>query len=472
MATERVQGSCAHRVGLFRSKDKDGKSVLVTAEFDLAEMAGKATGATTTVNGPKHIDAVIEAQRDQLATLQALGDRSATTKAAEATAWMAVKDQVQNGLLGVDKAKLPVKVDLDYATDEENVQEDAVGLIDRILDALSSEAKLLAALDPDGTGIFNYYDTGKDDDPDTKDVREDQGSFITYDTAERRYETKTKDFPKTNGRTLGNVMGERQYKVITALGTTDYTRFGAWRRESTKNAFRVDGVEHKHGGPGTFAYSALDPTQAGTKTNPGFPEGGSASYAGETVAIQNTTVLTGTVRVDVTWNDLVTDKQQDLGGMMTLTIGDLANADGDPLMHNGGTTGDAASPTLGDEIADIVFSGIGIAAGLAGANSGHLIVGKANEDNDDKDLFTYEEVALMKDDVRYRLTAAGMPDVTDREGEAAVKALFVGQGVDGPLGVISTWSLTDKSVGRVHANGFKVADQGSTIHGAFGAELP
>ena len=55
-------------------------------------------------------------------------------------------------------------------------------------------------------------------------------NFITYDPADRRYET--------NGRTLGNVRSELQWSVITALGTTDYTRFGAWRRESTTDASR------------------------------------------------------------------------------------------------------------------------------------------------------------------------------------------------------------------------------------------
>ena len=28
-----------------------------------------------------------------------------------------------------------------------------------------------------------------------------------------------------------------------------------------------------HGGPGTFAYSPLDPTMAGSTTNPAFPDG-------------------------------------------------------------------------------------------------------------------------------------------------------------------------------------------------------
>ena len=48
---------------------------------------------------------------------------------------------------------------------------DAIDLINRALDALSSNAKLEAALDPEGTGIFDHYgvdgdaDNVIDDDP-------------------------------------------------------------------------------------------------------------------------------------------------------------------------------------------------------------------------------------------------------------------------------------------------------------------
>ena len=48
----------------------------------------------------------------------------------------------------------------------------------------------------------------------------------------------------------------------------------------------------------------------------------------------------------------------------------------------------------------------------------------------------------------------------------------MGQGVDGPLGVIGTWTLTDSTVGRVSADGSEVADLGQAIYGAFGAEIP
>ena len=80
---------------------------LVTAEFDLASMAEGSTGDITTVKGPKHIDEVIdtlEAQRNQLATLQGLDSRTTATKEAEAAAWDAVQDAVQYELLGTSRS--------------------------------------------------------------------------------------------------------------------------------------------------------------------------------------------------------------------------------------------------------------------------------------------------------------------------------------------------------------------------------
>ena len=308
-------------------------------------------------------------------------------------AWVRVQDALRDRMLG----KLPLKMDATYA--ELESEADALDLIERALDALSSNAKLGAALDPDGTGVFDHYDSGTDDDDET-DMREDQANFV--DAA------KT----KVNGRTFAQMRGERSHKVIATLGTTSYTRFGAWRRESTANSARESGgVIRTHGGPGTFAYSPLDPTNAGTQTNPGFPKGGSARYTGETVAILvPDTILTGTVRVDVTWNSLLdidsgvnTDGDIVTAGTMSLTISGLASAVGDPLSH-GGTAVDPEDENVvgnpGFEIADIVLGGLAISAGAAGDNVNDLIVGSAAavvEVVDDEDVTTYTYTELPVD---------------------------------------------------------------------------
>ena len=237
-------------------------------------------------------------------------------------------------------------------------------------------------------------------------------------------------------RTIGAFRGEREHRVIAAMGTTDYTRFGIWRREDTTAANRRDGGDEPneirdHGGPGTFAYSPLDPTNVGTTTNRSFPVRGSATYTGETVALQLTTVLTGTAQVDVSWGDGASVDADATIGTMSLTISDLASAVGDPLSQGG------SGSTTGVEIADIVFPGISIVVGDEGSFVNKMIAGaKGAEDADGN--FSYSEADVSGG--RYRF-ATGGGDV-DVDGTAKVQALFVGQGVDGPLGVIGTWTWT------------------------------
>ncbi len=484
----------------------------ITAKFDLAELASSG-GAAKTINGPKWVDGVIATltkERDLLSTLQGLN--SGDTQTAEVAAWGRVKNAVQYNLFG---GLIPVKFDVNYADDGDAAtkdlesEADAIDLINRALDALSSDAKLEAALDPDGTGIFDHYQTAADDDNlAATAVGEDFGNFRYYDSAERRNEvvsntpfdtslTGTGEAQRrTNGRTIAEVRGEVQHKVISALGTTDFTRFGFWRRESTSSARRNDGAGgadeiRTHGGPGTFAYSPLDPTNAGTTTNTGFPQDGKASYTGETIALQAQTILTGTVRVDVAW---VADADSDSAGTfntsvgtMSLTISDLASAAGDPLTHGGSATEGSEEP--GSEIADIVLGGFAISVGATGAaNAGQLIVVGDGLEADGTtvttmaaDIVSYREAATPADGARLRFSALGMSDeltvpaevrpTADVDG-SSVKALFVGQGVDGPLGVIGTWTVHADTIGRLNAAGTEPEDLGEPIYGAFGAEAP
>ena len=131
---------------------------------------------------------------------------------------------------------------------------------------------------------------------------ETEGSLEGIGEAERRL----------NGQTIAAVRGQREYKVIAAMGTTDYTRFGFWRQESTTSARRNDGVEHRTvtrgtnfgctAAPARIAYSPLDPTNAGTPTNTGFVQGRQrdATWA-RRLRSRTRRLLTGTVRVDVSW---------------------------------------------------------------------------------------------------------------------------------------------------------------------------
>ncbi len=472
--------------------------ILATAEFDLETLAGKGAGAKTTVNGPKWADSVkatVQAQRDQIATLQALGTRTDSTRDAEAAAWQIAVDAIQYQLFG---GHLPMKLVGEYATNT-TLQEDAVSLLDRALDALSNTTKLFAATNPDGTGIFDHYDSNADNDA-TVVAENDIEDFIFYDlnantgADDRRWETTG------DNRALSAFLGEREHKVIASLGTTSYTRFGIWYRigavsaerwapdpDTTTDANEYQGVKKDEGGPGSFAYSPLDPTLAAALRP--FPSG-SATYVGETVAIMDEDVLTGTARVDVSWGapddpDDTTDTPPflDLGvspdgttdtssyaGTMSLTLGDLADADGDPLTYTGAT----GAPAQGHEIAEIVFDGMLIEVGLPGARSGQLIVGAetAGTAADGVTPYTYAEIGLTPaDNVRYRLTEIGMSDQPGT-GAASAAALFVGQGVDGPLGVIGTFTLNDTNVARVNAAGDGVEEGTEIIYGSFGVDVP
>ena len=466
----------------------------ITAKFDLAALKEAGGGTHIAVNGPKYVDDVISTlttERDLLSTLQGLD--SADTQSAEEMAWQRVQFALQYRMLG----QLPLKMRDAYGDLESEA--DAIELINRALDALSRNTMLGAALDPDGTEIFDHYFEDSDGDG---LIEEDPDNDLATDASEiKNFVNAAKE--KVNGRTFAQMRGEKTHQVFATQGSTSYTRFGVWRRPSTQSSVRTGGVSKDHGGPGTFACSALDPTNAGTPTNTGFPQGGSASYSGETVALQNTTWLTGTVRVDVSW---VADDDSDTAdtfnanvGTMLLTISDLASAAGDPLTFGGTPKSNDLdnrnfAGNAGTEIADIVLGTFNIAVGQPGGNSGHLVVGTATEGaGDDAGTFTYVEIApdttTLAGTTRLRYTGAGTPDNTDNTSPptgSTVKALFVGQGVDGPLGAIGTYtiatgdpvtpgtvsSLTSSSSGRLGDDGTQTVDVGVTIYGAFGAQVP
>ena len=110
--------------------------------------------------------------------------------------------------------------------------------------------------------------------------------------------------------------------------------------------------------------------------------------------------------------------------------------------------------------------------GSAGAYNRNLIVGaRAGETTLDgtATYSSFNEVAAGT--TRYRFVTAGSDQ--NAAGTATAKALFVGQGVDGPLGVIGTWTLNDNTVGRVSPDGSHTDDFNAVpIYGAFGAQVP
>ena len=196
--------------------------------------------------------------------------------------------------------------------------------------------------------------------------------------------------------------------------------------------------------------------------NLNLPVGGSARYTGETIALQKTAILTGTVQADVSWTNTTPDTLN-AGtslGTIALTISDLASATGDALSQGGSTETGSLSP--GNEIADIVFPGLSIVVGAQGTCGGNMIVGTAGEAVDGN-VCSYNEVAVSSARYRRAISVTTDGDI-ELAGSASVKALFAGQGVDGALGVIGTWTMTDSTVGRVNGAGTSVDDLGATIY--------
>ena len=75
---------------------------------------------------------------------------------------------------------------------------------------------------------------------------------------------------------------------------------------------------------------------------------------------------------------------------------------------------------------------------------------------------------IIGNQVTYFAAAGGLTTVlkTANTNTASLQGKFVGQDIDGPLGVIGTWTLK-KGAGATS----KIGNNAHTIHGAFGAEV-
>ena len=406
-----------------------GDATQNTVDLNIS-LAGLLSSGTGTFNSAKHVDAQVEVitkQRDQLAALQGLGTRIDTS---EREAWQKVQEAIFRVL-----GSVPPKLDKTYA----EVKDEAVDLIDDALAAFASNDALDAALDPNGSGIFKGVTTNKD-------------SKVTVRAG--------------GARTPAQIRGARQFQVRSKIGSTSYTRFGVWRLSRLRNAVRSDRTDATEpenrvrtndsgaDGPGMYAYSQLDPTVIASVQDPSYQPGGTARYVGETVALQNTTYLTGEVDATVSWN---TDT---VGGTLNVTFTNLASDNGDMLAFGTAAVRDAdgviTTAANYNVIRDVVFNNINVGA---------------NADNElmfDNDAIGAQTATLG---IRYRFTDASQPD--DTTGAGLIEGKFVGATVDGPLGLFGVWELNaNGSLGRVNDVGNDIVDLSQAIYGAFGAEAP
>ena len=390
------------------------------------------SGTEVNTNGPKNQVEIavdrIETARADLAVLQALDTR---ITGSEEAAWK----EVQTALLGIFH-HVPTKLAGSYDEDR------ALELIDSVLQAFSTSASLKAAIDPDGTGIFN---TATD---------------------------------ATGGGSAGGpssysvIWGRQAVQMKVLANATDYTRFGAWRvqqdafadGEIWRQPSTTSDVGLPGNRPGLFAYSPLPTTQWSSSGDPSFPLGGSATFTGKSVAMQGKTFFEGTVEVLAEWTtDAWVGATADIGDL-TITISGLMNADGDPLRATNNISGDFGDGPInarvpgGAPLESVTYRNITIGidadgnVGFEGINSGPILAFGP----------------LGTETVVIRRT--GPHRIEPRE--PSIHGQFVGQDGDGALAVLGTYWTgswgehpdTDLTSVQMIAGG--------PVDGAFGADRP
>ncbi len=401
-------------------------------EISLATMFG-TQDANSWTNGANQVDlarAEIERLMSQLNAFIALDNDDATAadtllaNTNRAEIWVSVNTTIERYLFnnsdynGDDK---PVLDETDSAnattanwgTMQNNgypvssggnaLDSEALAEIQDVLDALASQAALEDALDENG--VFENLHA------------------LTFNT----------DGTSATYRAVGDIWGRRESRVQWRLSSTEYTRFGVWRKQN--NEYARNGYDANNNddadGPGRLAYSPLAQTSYASHLDPSYPDGGVATYTGETLAIQNADFYMGTIAVRVEW------AAGSVGGELAAVISDLENVgNGDPLLY-------AVAATDKRAIREIVF-----------ATDVDAVDGKLSfQDNTAADITYFAATGLT--------TAASTA--------ASLQGKFVGQDIDGPLGVIGTWTLKgadddDDATGQIGNNAHM-------IHGAFGAEV-
>ena len=137
--------------------------------------------------------------------------------------------------------------------------------------------------------------------------------------------------PVVAAQALSDIYSRPKARLLLWTGTTDFTRYGAWRKQESAFA-GAPLIDSPHpdarpsGGTGAFAYSPLDPTQMYlTASQREYPANGStnvlARYAGGTVAAQNDQLYRGDVEARVQWN------AGEVGGEVRVTVSNLRSTD-------------------------------------------------------------------------------------------------------------------------------------------------
>ena len=133
--------------------------------------------------------------------------------------------------------------------------------------------------------------------------------------------------PVVAAQDLSGIYNRPKSRLLLWTGTTDFARFGAWRKQESPFASvglidSPDPESRPYGGIGAFAYSPVPPTRVYRAADqPEYPASGTtnvlARYVGSTVAAQNNQFYRGSVEARVEWN------AAEVGGQVRVKVSDL-----------------------------------------------------------------------------------------------------------------------------------------------------
>ncbi len=400
-------------------------------------------GSQKTINGQTHmvpLQEYVAAQRRILAGWIALdattdGNEEATNTGRN-TVWQNIKREVLDsvfGVLGITSADATDGITATTSTGADTTRAfmeatypgARTATDDASLDTAADDVKALAFLDSLEAAIGSAAGW---------DAARHAGGIFYDDDNDRNYQAcNNLDCDPVN-RDLAagsGVFSRRQERLFVGFDTTDYTRFGFWRRERTTYAAR-DGYDRYNETTGDvtsqnngFAYSPLAAAAYASVQDPVYPQG-TATYSGKTIANQDNKRWLGNVGVTVDW-DANTIGSSDV----TVVISDLADPDGLPLQYGG------------DAVSELIFTGADNVTASTGAA-------------------TLNELTFASIAARVAYQNRFTPDGTVGE-TVSLSGSFVGKGLDGPRAVIGIWSIAGAGAG--------VNNNTNPIVGGFGADL-
>ncbi|MCY4562932.1 MAG: hypothetical protein OXE40_00455 [Gammaproteobacteria bacterium] len=419
-----------------------GATVNKTGVITLVTAAQNSNGGAITVKGADLFDSggaetkeatyvadAIKAINSQLERLNAfialdgLGDE-ASADAGRTSVWEELADAIQL-IVGADGGNEGEQIfaAADYvttATDDSDADAAAKEIIADVLAALGSNTAFRAAVKEGGAlygdGTLSLF---------TKEVDGTPTSLTANDD-------------------IDPIFNRVKSTTTVEFGSTRYTRFGAWNRQTWANA-QANAETPSPGGNGVFAYSPLAATTYAL-SDPNFPGGGSATYEGTTIA-RATEVYTDPA--DTTDNPVLIAANTYFEGSITIGVEWMALP----------TTNDTAPDTVGTVTASI--NNLRTDAGVLYMNT------VANEARGVDTIVLAGAVLNVQRAADGMLTFTGAQDssrlrhtdirITDGDADANLSGTFVGKVIDGPLGIIGSWDLENTN--------------GANLVGAYGADL-